>query len=310
MRRVFVGFLFFLLSLTQLAFAQNITGAADDLPFDFILRRDFNDVGWFLRPQGTTQSIGGQISATSNLLKGQESVSADAVAAAVYRFNGNHDPFIGIAVAPFVQLDGTNQFPSESAAFATNDTVTPGGLIELGTKHFGGESYFRVRDGEVFAPQGIASNSFVAEWIPSFPDLYIHNPIHNVAGLFNIGFDPELMIQYDALNWGPNKYLLFATSNSALRIGPEAVFWFGLQPSELKYSAFFNNIVKTTFLGITYHASEDTDSGRKYSWVLATLTHNFTPDGAYAISASYGYGNAEQTANPTSQVKVSFSAKF
>jgi hypothetical protein len=307
MGRIFAGALFFLFSFTQLTLAQE--GAPCAPQFDFLLRRDFNDVGWFLCPQGPPQSIGGQISATSNLLKGQESLSADAVAAAVYRVTGNHAPFVGVALAPFVQLDGTNQFPSESAAFATNDTITPGGLIELGTTHFGGESFFRIRDGEVFAPQGIASNSFVAEWIPSFPDLYIHYPIHNIAGLFNMDFDPELMVQYDELNWGPNKYLLFATNNSALRIGPEAVMWLDVAPS-LKYPAFLNDLFKSTFLGVTYHASEDTDSGRKYSWVLATLTHNFTPDGAYAISASYGYGNAEQTAIPTSQVKISFSAKF
>jgi hypothetical protein len=40
------------------------------------------------------------------------------------------------------------------------------------------------------------------------------------------------------------------------------------------------------------------------------LTVNLNPDDHFAISASYGYGNSETTANKTSQIKLGLAAKY
>jgi hypothetical protein len=57
-------------------------------------------------------------------------------------------------------------------------------------------------------------------------------------------------------------------------------------------------------------ASQDAYSGRNYSWVQPVSTYNFDDAGHFALSASYGYGNLEATANMASQFKVGLAGKF
>ena len=287
-------------------------------PISPIIRRDFNDIGWLLCPTPPSKAVGGQISATYNALTGQTSVSADAVAAFVVRYYGNHAPLLGVAIAPFVQADGTNTYQTSTSPSSTTQTWTPGGLMELGLKHlvpddnfFAGESFFRVRDGEVFGPSGsgITSNSFVAEWLPTIPSLYFHYPIFHPLTELNARFDPGLMVQFDQLDTGPIKYLLFANHSSALRIGPQLGLWVDWVPPNT-YPKPLKDFIKETFVTVTFHIDDDIYSGRGYSWAIATLTHNIDPEGNYAVSASYGYGNSETTGNLSEQIKLSFSGKF
>ncbi|MGO9328505.1 MAG: hypothetical protein ACLQJ0_10360 [Steroidobacteraceae bacterium] len=277
--------------------------------FSAVVRRDFNDIGWFVcQPKAAQVSVGGLLSGTDNMLKNQWSASGDAVAAAVYRIYGNNSPFVGAAFAPFVQLDGTNQFATSSFPAADTDTIEGGGLVELGvTNPGGGESFFRLRDGEVFAPTGIVSNSFVGEWLPTFLLPYFSVP--QPLGPFQVRFDSEVMAQYDHLDKGPNTYLLFSQNNSAVRIGPQISMWAGI-PGLLTYPQPWRDFLSATFFSASYHVSDDVRTGREYSWALMTLTHNLQSDGKYGISVSYGIGNSETTGNKTEQFKIGLSGKF
>lgn len=318
MRRVFVvafSLIGCLPNLSRNAVAQENSQLAlpvcDAPAFSAVLRRDFNDVGWFVcQPKSAQVSVGGLLSGTDNLLKNQWSASGDAVAAAVYRIYGNHSPFVGAAFAPFVQLDGTNQFATSSFPAARTDTIEGGGLMELGfTNPGGGENFFRFRDGEVFAPTGINSNSFVGEWLPTFllPYFSIPRPL----GPFQVRLDSELMVQYDHLDKGSNTYLLFNENTSALRIGPQVSLWSLIAPLTIYPKPLLDFLSKTpTFLTVSYHVSDDALTGQVFQWALVTLTHNLDQKGNYAISASYGIGNSENTGNKTEQFKIGLSGKF
>ena len=277
--------------------------------FSAVVRRDFNDIGWFVcQPKAAEVSVGGLLSGTDNLLKNQWSASGDAVAAAVYRIYGNNSPFVGAAFAPFVQLDGTNQFATTSFPAADTDTIEGGGLVELGvTNPGGGESFFRFRDGEVYAPTGVVSNSFVGEWLPTF--LLPYYSIPRPLGPFQVRLDSEVMVQYDHLDKGQNSYLLFSQNTSAVRIGPQISMWTAVAPL-LIYPKPLRDFFATTFFTASYHVSDDVRTGREYSWALMTLTHNLQPDGKYGISVSYGIGNSETTGNKTEQFKIGLSGKF
>lgn len=284
-------------------------------PFSVLVRRDFTDIGWLLCPQDTTQSVGAQVSATYNARSPQTTASVDGLAALVYRYYTNHDndPFLGLAVGPFIQGDGTNQFEMSGSPNKSTDTVTAGGVAEFGVRQYFGadhaaDSYFRIHGGEAFAPSGVTTNAFTGEWLPTIADLRIHYPFP-IGPYFTARFDPELMVQYDQLEAGKPKYLLFSSQNSALRIGPQLSLWLHVAPLTI-YPEPIREFFRDSFLTATYHVSQDIYSGRNYSWSLVTLTHNLDPKGNFGISVSYGFGNSEMTGNRTDQVKVGLSGKL
>jgi hypothetical protein len=124
-------------------------------PFAVLVRRDFTDIGWLLCPQDTAQSVGAQVSATYNARTPQTTASVDGLAALVYRYYTNHDtdPFLGLAVGPFIQGDGTNQFEMTGSPNKSTDTITAGGVAEFGIRQYFGDqaadSYFRVHGGRL-----------------------------------------------------------------------------------------------------------------------------------------------------------------
>ena len=82
-RRIIAAFFIFIFGLAGISLAQECNVAA---PFSPVVRRDFNDIGWFLCPDAASKSVGAQVSATFNELQKQTSISGDGVGALVYRY--------------------------------------------------------------------------------------------------------------------------------------------------------------------------------------------------------------------------------
>lgn len=285
-----------------------------EVSLGFILRQDFTDISLFECPTAPNiqRAIGSRISLTFDELAHTTSVSVDGLAAGAvryYRDPQTDGPFRGIEFGPYLQGNEMYQFSSPTAPSKTSDTMTAGGYTEFG---FGGseeQNYFRIRGGEVFGSSGTGSETFVGEWIPVYDTWHIGTSysLHGTDVVYQ--FSPELMVQYDQLEYGPNKYLLFFAHNDALRIGPEVVLKLWLD-SRLITDPFWQNVADKTTFTVTYHASQDAYSGRNYSWLQPVLTYNLDDAGHFALSASYGYGNLEATANMASQFKMGLAGKF
>jgi hypothetical protein len=294
-------------------------------PSSFVLRSDFNDLGPLTCPTDYASAQGSAFSVTNNVLTRQFSTSLDGLAAYVWRFgykdpNPNDDQtLIGFSLGPYLQGDGTYQLQPTPSQSRTSDTLTAGAFAQLSLynpflRSTGGIDNFRFRAGEVTANTGTLSTAFVGEWIPAYRlgplNFGIQGGIPRTGIIYT--FSPEVMVQYDQLDGGPNKYLLFSSSYQALRIGPELVVQFAFDPQTLPsfIPSDVRSVLATTSALATYHSSSDVYSGREYSWTQASITYSFGNDGHFGISGSYGYGNSETTGNLTSQFKLGFSAKL
>jgi hypothetical protein len=283
-------------------------------PFGFILRQDFTDISLYDCPsqQNLLNAVGSRVSLTFDELAHKTSASIDGLAAGVLRFRSDvQSPLVGVAIGPYVQGNGMNQFETSTSPSKTTDTLTAGGFIEFAIRDAAdnSRSYFRFHGGETFGNTGIGSNTFVGEWIPVYGAFNIGTQYHIPGTTIDYIFSPEIMVQYDQLVYGPNKYRLFSTNNDAFRVGPQIVVKLWVDSYNIDNS-ILRLIAERTTVSITYHASTDVYSGRSYSWLQQALTYNLDDSGHFAISASYGYGNSEATANMTSQVKLGLAAKF
>jgi hypothetical protein len=247
---------------------------------------------------------------------------------AVFGSIGDAGLFRGLTIGPLIQADYTFQFDPTPKQATTSNTVTAGAFAQMA---FGspfvpaGFDNFRFRGGEVNGSTGTYFTTFVAEWIPVYGGpLYIGAAIPTGLSHLSLFFSPELMIQYDQLNGGPNTYLLLSTKSQDLRIGPQAVFQVSV-PQVYADDPFWSRFAPFSAL-VSYHASWDSYSGSNYSWTSASVTYtldvktlasalllNVDPKkvtGHFGITGSYGYGNSETTGNKTNQVKLGLSAKF
>jgi hypothetical protein len=298
--------------------------------WDFSLRSDFTDLGplgpctqtkkEFFTAQGAT------ISGANNLLTGQSSAALDGLAALDYRYYAspkNPGDLVGYAVGLFVQGNDTYQFDPTKSQSWNGDIVTTGGFGEISfIDPFESKvtEDFRLRGGEVLSSTGITSDAFVGEWLPAAAiggglNVGLPNRLPGTALFYTV--TPELMVQYDRLESGPNSYLLFSNRNEALRFGPQVALQLSFEKAYIPYSV--PNWVRD-FLGsitalITNHESWDTYSSKQYSWTSASLSYSFAENPSqilshFGITLSYGYGNAEATGNKTNQVKLGLAAKF
>jgi hypothetical protein len=299
------------------AAAPDLSRCEPNKPYlGFILRQDFTDISLLSCPNdGLKNAVGTRVTLTFDELAHTTAVSVDGLAAGVVRILGDKNPgntFLGVVFGPYLQGNEMYQFESSTKPSKTVDTLTAGGYVEFGFDNPfipQAANYYRIRGGEQFGNSGIGSNTFVSEWLPVYETLHIGTPYFIPGTIFGFQCSPELMAQYDQLEYGPNKYLLFSKDNDAFRIGPEVVLKLFLDP-RLVLDEPFHAIAEHASVSITYHASWDTYSGRDYSWLQTTLTYNLNDAGNFALSASYGYGNAEATANMTSQIKVGLAAKY
>jgi hypothetical protein len=143
-------------------------------------------------------------------------------------------------------------------------------------------------------------------------------PIQNKGRLGNSPFDfwffPELMVQYDHFEGGPNKYVLFALNNEAMRVGPEAVLYLFPNGGRLApcVGQQFADYLSNVSILATFHEEWDTYTGRNFYWAAVSTTYTFAAfvDKSFGVTVSYGYGNSETTGNLTNQVKLGFSAEW
>lgn len=277
----------------------------------FVLRQDFTDISMFDCPDADhlKSAVGSRLSLTFDELAHTTSISVDGLAAGALRYYSYDGPFSGIVLGPYLQGNEMFQFASSSVPSKTSDTMTAGGYAEFELSSSAAQSYFRIRGGEVFGSSGTGSETFVGEWMPVYESLNIGTSSYIPGTPIDYRASPELMVQYDQLVYGPNKYLLFSAHNDALRIGPEVVLklW---ADSRLIADPFLQTIADRMTVSITYHVSQDIYSGQNYSWLQPALIYNLDDGGHFALSASYGYGNLEATANRASQFKVGLAGKF
>lgn len=288
---------------------------------EFSLRADFTDLGPFVCPLQYFTAQGASVSAVYNAQTPQTGLAIDGLATYAWRYYVDLHPndhmvhLIGYAFGPYVQGDGLYQLLQLTTPPRGTDTVTSGAFAQLAfTSPFidFGEDTFRFRGAQADASTGTYSTTFVAEWIPYFGTL---GPFSNEGEVPNLPFDyrffPELMVQYDHFEGGPNKYQLFAINSEALRIGPEAAVH--IYPSRallipyvgMRLADFLSNVT----VQATYHDDWDAYTGRNFSMVAVSAVYTF-PQQHFGISASYGHGNSEVTGNLTNQVKMGFAAKF
>jgi hypothetical protein len=339
-RKIFI-ILWFLLSsaaLSGTAFARDGVAAptpppaytppacnAREVGFSFLLRSDFTDLGPLSCTHDSATAQGATFSWANNLLTGQNSVAADGVAAFDFTC---YDPdtgkcggpgLQGFSIGPYLQGDNTYQFEPTKSQAHNGYTPTPGGFVEVALNSpfgFTGNDDFRFRDGEAFASTNTNSNSFVGEWMPNYNfgnyrNIGFANEI-GVTGIYYIPA-PELMVQYDRLDAGTSKNLIFSTRNESLRIGPQLSVQFLLDKNKIPDGPLYN-FLSGSSVTVTNHESWDDYSGREYSWTQVAITYTApAPPGdqlRFGATASYGYGNSEATGNKTNQVKVGLAVKY
>lgn len=274
--------------------------------FVFTLRLDFNNVENFncLDEQDLLQAAGAQVTLTRDELAYHTSLSGDGVAAALYRVGLGYT-VQGIVFGPYLQADGTDQLKTPSSPAKELETIVEGGLVQALVSPFPGEEdFWRIRGGAAQSNSGIDTTTLVGEIIPTnvLAEIGVYHGLNGVPILIN--FSPEIMLQYDHLNDGPRKYLLFASSYSAVRIGPQLNL--SLYP-ERSLGDFFEQF----FISEVIHLSDNSLSGRKYWWNQTSLNYSFPGDIGkhFGLALSYGIGNSEANANQTSQLKIGLTVK-
>jgi len=296
----------------------------------WMLRLDFNSVAPVIcdsdRQGFLPYQEGAQVGVTKDELQHSTSLTGEGVVAAYVNVmpvpTTANWKFLGTSLGPYLQFDETYQYATPSSPSKRTEILTEGAFAQFGFGNYDAQHYFRLRGGEASSSTGTKTNSVIAEWLPTFAlpggvcalafDLHRPYPCDGHTNTFvSYLLTPELMVQSDHYDSGPNKYRIFLTDHSALRVGPQVGLavkpycasesgWCGAQSvwSKLLFSA-------------TYHYSTDTLSGRRYSWVLTGFTYNALsgPLGSLGLSLSYGAGNSETSGNTTSQAKVGLTLK-
>ncbi|WP_426424172.1 hypothetical protein [Bradyrhizobium genosp. A] len=284
--------------------------------FDFSLRAGFSDLGPETCVHSLVSSRGAAVSATFNQQTGQYSSGIDGLAAFVYRYYGDGD--FGYSMGAYVQGNDTYQFDPTRTQAINGDSVTPGAFGEVFFTDPSGLLIhdLRVRGGEIVSSTGTRSDTVVAEWFPTYhSDNFRYGniglPVEIGSSALWYTFSPEIMVQYDRYETGPNGAAIFSSRDDAARIGPQLVFLFSIDKNSLPKGAEF---IGNMSLQVTTHESWDTLSHRGYTW--SSLALNYTIPGTnkqpshFGLSATYGLGNAEGSGNKTSQIKLGLTAKY
>jgi hypothetical protein len=287
--------------------------------FSVLIRSDFSDLGPFSCTHDLISSQGATFSWTNNLLTHQNTAAADGLIALDYSLYQAPGNFLqGISIGAFVQGNNTYQFQPTATQARDGYTVTPGGFVEFdlfnSLPRFGGIDAFRFRGGQAMASTGTTSDSFVAEWIPTYDTGFLLTnqavPIGKTGLLFT--FAPELMVQYDHFDGGTKTAAIFSDHNEALRIGPQFLMILNFERTYLPKNLQF---LTSCSFQLTNHESWDQNSGKEYTWTAAAFNYTFPSFSNpnlphFGLTASYGVGNSEATGNQTKQVKLGLAAKL
>ena len=305
--------------------------ALDNGGWDFSLRSDFNDLGPLTCPISPIAAQGSTLSPADNLLTGQKSTAVDGLAAVDYRYRTGGD-FHGFAVGSYLLADDTYQFEPTSSQAHNGSTLTPGGFGEVAFRdpflNFA-EDDIRVRGGEAYASTGAWSDTIVGEFIPRYFLGRLDYHLLNIgywqpfepASPYYYNIQPELMVQYDHLNGGPNKALIFSSRDEAMRVGPQFVLLLANDKDKLPDGPF-KTLLANSSINVTNHELWDTYTGRFYTWSAISATYTIPnsilgiPENIFGlqtplvgVTGSVGYGNSELTGNKTAMIKIGLAIK-
>jgi hypothetical protein len=291
--------------------------------FSVLLRSDFSDLGPLSCTHNSISSQGATLSWANNLLTTQNSASADGLLALDYTwYHGGDGAFLkGFSLGAYTQSDDTYQLQPSGSQLRNGYTLIPGGFGELALRSLiaPGIDNFRVREGESFVNTGTRSNSFVAEWIPTYllgryANLGLPNRVGSTALYYTVS--PEFMVQYDHFDNGTKTAAIFSTHDEALRIGPQTVLQFVVDKDALpsEWPRMVREFLGSSSLILTNHESWDQYTGKEYAWTAISFNYTFPGlDGQpshVGLSASYGFGNSDASGNLSKQAKLGLAVKF
>jgi hypothetical protein len=272
----------------------------------FFLRQDFADIGGSLdAPTETKKAQGATISFARDVLGRNAIWSTQALGAAVYSIPGFEVPeqtsLVGAKIGAYATINKVFNSNSKNAA-KNSDSVGGGGLAEFDvTRLLGGDHYFRFTAGGTSDRlTNVNEGSFVADWIPSYYNLYMYRPFE-ITPQLGIDFRPEVLLQYNGTNDQKNK-LAFNNRSQAIRIGP--------QLTVVLFSFVDDPFWKRLSGQVTYHPYYETVSRHTNAWLKTSVTYNITEEGNIGITGSYKRGPDEETGTRTNLYKVSLTAKY
>jgi hypothetical protein len=279
-----------------------------------MLRSSFNDIWLFDKRKGVSDiadAEGAQFSIADDRIGQNRTWTAHAMGAVVFQYLHDRYPkdgslnFIGLSIAPFVQIDRISNSNPKSAVNNV-DEYSFGGSAEVGFDLGPGAHYFRFRGAGVDDRiAGSSTGSAVFEWIPIVEGV-INSP-------FNIGtlpitfvFAPELKGRYDnvVVNdiTGSKEYLVRGGGQVFLKYTAIA----DALPESLGKIGFLSSLHgQTTASWLT--SSFD---GKPYAYFSSSLGVNLDEEGYIALSGSYTKGRSEDTGRRQDLWKLSLTGKF
>jgi hypothetical protein len=278
---------------------------------DLLLRQSWTDIGIISGSQCPTtvdKAQGAQITYTSDRIANNSVTAINGTAALVYSsVTGNPT----VPVTPYEMTFGVyttvNKLTNSnvSQAKSNSDTLSYGGVLELGYVTDTGANYFRLRGGAV---ENELLNTEVAnikfEWLPVNYALDFHYPVSLLKyGLpFIVRFDPAFLVQYDSAT-GAKVVVPYNNRRESLRVGPQ--FAFNLFPV-VGAPDFVSHLTGL----FTYNLDYETYSGKALGWFTGALTYNIDAAGHLGIKTIYKRGRDEDSGVSTNVYMVGLSGKI
>lgn len=279
-----------------------------------LLRRDFNDVWLFDKKKNLSDiedAEGALFSMSSDRISQNRMWNVNAMGAVVFQVlhdrypKGNELHFIGISLAPFVQVDRISN-SNPNAQKNNVDEVKFGGSAEIGFDLLGAAHYFRFRGSAVDDRiSNSSSGSAVLEWIPIF-DGYLNSPFE-VAGLpVSFMFGPEWKVRNDKI------VVDYATGNKGylVRTGPQVIFKYRIIGESLPESLANLAFLKSLHGQTTYSWLTASEGNGDFYYFNSSLTYNLDPAGHFGLTGSYTKGRLEDTGRLVDLWKAGLTAKW
>lgn len=279
-----------------------------------LLRSSFNDVWLFDKRKGVSDiadAEGAQLSFADDRIAQNRTWTAHAMGAVVFQYLHDRYPkdnsfnFIGLSVAPYVQIDRISN-SNPRAAVNNIDQLTFGGSTEIGFDLGPGSNYFRLRGAGIDDRiAGTSSGSAVLEWIPIIDGLL--NSPREFAGIpVSFMFGPELKARYDNIvvndASGAKEYLA--------RGGAQAILKYSVikdaLPEPLQKIGFLSSLHGQT----TYSWLTSSVSGKAYGLFNSSVTYNIDSEGYIGLTGSYTKGRSEDTGRKQDIWRLSLTGKL
>jgi hypothetical protein len=274
---------------------------------NFLLRQDWQDIGYLKCPQKVEDATGAQISFTDDRAASNR-IWAMHGTAALYYSSVTGDP--SSPLTPYDTSVGTyvtvNRSLNSSAALMKSDIdkLAYGGMGEFGFVTENGANYFRVRGGGIEDNiKNVSSANITGEFLPVYYPLHFHEPFRPFGITpFILRYDPLLLVQYNQTT-GRKTVLDFNNRAEALRVGPQVTFTVLPLPGS---SDFLSRLSGS----LTYHWAYETYSQTGLSWLQSAVKYNIDDAGHLAVALTYQRGRDEDTGTFTNVYKIALTGKI